>query len=181
MYIPVALAIGALAGLVRGGSLRNLAHATFRWPVFLVAGSLLQIVAVLPALEQSSARLLVASYASLLVFAAANVALAGMAVVGFGIALNALVIGVNGGMPVKAEAIVAAGIAEDVAEAERLEFSGKRHLATDNDRLVVLADVIPVPVGGGSVLSYGDLVIALGTAVVLDALVRKRGVPTISS
>lgn len=167
--------------MARGGSLRNLAHATFRWPACLVIGSFLQVAAVAPPLERLGAVLLVASYAALFVFAVANAALAGMAVVAVGIGLNGLVITINGGMPVKAEAIVAAGIANDVTEAKRLEFRGKRHLATDEDRLVVLGDVIPVPVGGGSVLSYGDLVLALGAAVVVDATVRKRAVPPFSS
>ena len=181
MYIPVALAVGALAGLLRGGSLKNLAHTAFRWPAFLVVGCTLQIAAVVTMFEDNSAALLVASYGSLLIFAVANVAIAGMAVVAVGIALNAFVIAVNGGMPVKAEAIVAAGLAEDVAEAKSLEFRGKRHLATDDDRFVILGDVIPVPIGSGSVLSYGDIVLALGAAVVLDALVRKRGIPAFSS
>ena len=173
VYIPVALAIGALTGLLRGGSLRNLAHASFRWPVFLVAGCVLQLAAVIPGAEGASAALVVASYLSLLVFAGANVTTAGMPLIAIGIALNGFVIAVNDGMPVKAEAIVAAGIAEDVDEAERFEFRGKRHLATDDDRFVILGDIIPVPIGGGSVLSYGDVVLALGVAVLLDSLVRK--------
>lgn len=181
VYIPIALAIGVLAGLLRGGSIKNLAHASFRWPAFLAIGCILQVAGIVPALEDLAAALLVASYVSLLLFAGANVAIAGMAVVAVGIALNAFVIAVNGGMPVKAEAIVAAGLADNVAEAKRLEFRGKRHLATDEDRFVVLGDVIPVPVGNGSVLSYGDLVLALGAAVVLDALVRKRTIPVFAS
>ena len=181
MYIPVALAIGALTGLLRGGSLKNLAHASFRWPVFLVVGCVLQVAAVIPGAEDASAALIVASYGSLLVFACANVTTAGMALIAIGIALNGFVIAVNDGMPVKAEAIVAAGIAEDVSEAERFEFRGKRHLATDEDRFVILGDIIPVPVGGGSVLSYGDLVLALGVAVLLDALVRRKVIPFFAS
>lgn len=181
MYIPIALAIGALTGLLRGGSLKNLVHASFRWPLFLVIGCGLQVAAVVPGLAGASAALLVASYAALLVFALANVAIAGMALVAIGIALNGFVIAANGGMPVKAEAIVAAGIAEDVAEAEGFEFRGKRHLATDEDRFVILGDVIPVPLGGGSVLSYGDIVLALGVAVLLHGLVRRRHLPSIPS
>lgn len=181
MYIPVALAIGALTGLLRGGSFKNLAHASFRWPAFLVIGCALQVAAVVPGLDGASAVLLVASYAALLVFAVVNVAIAGMAIVAVGIALNAFVIAINDGMPVKAESIVAAGLAEDVAEAKRLEFRGKRHLATEDDRFVVLGDIIPIPIGRGSVLSYGDLVLAAGVAVLLDALLRRRTPPEFAS
>ena len=181
VYIPIALAIGALTGLLRGGSLNNLAHASFRWPALLVAGCVLQLAAVIPGAQGASAVLLVASYVALFAFAAANVTIAGMALIAIGIALNGFVIAANDGMPVKAEAIVAAGIAEDVAEARQFEFRGKRHLATEDDRFVILGDVIPVPVGGGSVLSYGDLVLALGVAVLLDALVRRKSVPSFAS
>ncbi len=172
MYIPVAIAIGALTGLLRGGSLRNLAHASFRLSALLVLGCLLQLAVFVEALEPAGTALLVVSYLCLIGFALANVAHRGMGLVAIGIALNAVVIAINGGMPVKAEAIVAAGIVGSVAEAEALEFRGKRHLATEEDSLVILGDVIPVPVGGGSVLSYGDVVLALGAAVVLHSLVR---------
>lgn len=176
MYIPVALAIGALTGLLRGGSFKNLAHASFRWPGFLVIGCVLQVAAVVPGLDETSAVLLVASYVSLLIFAVANIAIAGMAIVAVGIALNAFVIAVNDGMPVKAESIVAAGLADSVAEAKQLEFRGKRHLATEDDLFIILGDIIPVPIGRGSVLSYGDLVLAAGVAVLLDVLLRRRTV-----
>lgn len=181
LYIPVALAIGAVAGLARGGRLSNLAHASFRWPALLVIGAGLQVVTSFATFDGASTGLLVASYASLAVFALANVPKAGMLLVALGVVLNGIVIGVNDGMPVKAEAVVAAGLATDVEEAERLEFRGKRHLATDDDRVMILADIVPVPLGGGVVLSYGDLVLSLGAAVVVDGLLRKRRIPTIPS
>lgn len=181
LYIPVALVLGALVGLLRGGRLANAAHATFRLPMLLVVGSALQLAALAPAVEAYANYVIVGSYALLLAFAVANLAHRAMAVVAVGIALNALVITINGGMPVKAEAIVAAGLAETVTETKQLEFRGKRHLATSRDRLVVLGDIIPVPVGGGAVLSYGDLVLALGAAAVTASLVAPRRSPSIAS
>lgn len=181
LYIPIALAIGAVAGLARGGRLSNLAHASFRWPALLVIGAAVQAVTSFASVGGASTALLVASYAALAAFALANVPKAGMLLVALGVILNGIVIGVNGGMPVKAEAVVAAGLARDVEEAESLEFRGKRHLATEEDRLMILADIVPVPLGGGVVLSYGDLVLSLGAAVVVDGLLRKRRIPNIPS
>jgi hypothetical protein len=95
-----------------------------------------------------------------------------MGVVFVGIALNVLVIGVNGGMPVRDDAIVAAGIVPR-EEIDALDFGSKRHRETDDDRLTVLGDIVPVPFAE-EVLSFGDLAMSVGVATVLANLLRKQ-------
>lgn len=171
-FTAVAVVGGLVLGLLCGGRLSNLATATLRWPVALIAGIVLQWAPELLGSSEDGAFLLVgASYVSLGAFALANLRLVGMSVVVIGLALNALVIGVNGGMPVRSEAILAAGLARNDPEVQSLDFGSKRHLETADDELTILGDVLPVePLG--EVLSFGDLVLSAGIANLLFRLVR---------
>lgn len=161
---------GITIGLLRGGRFENLGEATFRvWPL-LILGVVVQGAAAFT--SEGAVPLILTSYGILLLFCAANLQHAGMGVVFVGIAMNLAVIAANGGMPVRAEAIVAAGIVE-FEEIPQLEFGSKRHLETPDDRLTVLGDIIPVPVAE-EVLSFGDLAMAVGVADVLVHLLRRR-------
>lgn len=170
MFIAVAVVAGVVIGLLRGGRFENLGDASFRlWPV-LILGVGVQGAAAFTA--DGAVALILASYVLLLLFTAVNLHHAGMGVVLVGIAMNVAVIGVNGGMPVRSEAIVAAGIVP-AEEVRSLDFGSKRHLETDDDRLTVLGDIIPVPVAE-EVLSFGDLAMSVGVAAVLVNLLRRR-------
>ena len=179
-FTLVAVAAGVLIGLAAGGRFSHLATGSFRlWPV-LVAGLALQTVSGrlggAPALV-----LLVVSYGLLVTFAAGNTARVGMWMVALGIALNLVTIAVNGGMPVRPAAVVAAGIV-DPGQIDALRIEGKRHLERPSDRLMVLADVIPVrPLR--EVLSFGDVIMAVGVADVLVHLLRppRRGAHAVAS
>ncbi len=163
-FTLVAVAAGLLIGALAGGRPSRLAAASFRlWPA-LAAGLVLQVAGA-PLSGRSGTAVLVASYVLLLAFAAANCVRVGMWMVALGIGLNLVVIAVNGGMPVRPSAVVAAGIVEPW-EVAALHIEGKRHLERPSDRLTGLGDVIPVP-ALGEVLSFGDLVMAVGLADVL--------------
>lgn len=171
MFIAVAIVAGIVLGLARGGRFENLGEAAFRlWPL-LILGVVVQGAAAFTG--DGAVIMILASYVLLLLFAAANLHFAGMGVVFVGIALNVAVIGVNGGMPVRDDAIVAAGIVER-AEIATLDFGAKRHLETDDDRLTLLGDIVPVPLAE-EVLSFGDLAMSVGVATVLVTLLRRRG------
>ena len=173
MFIAAAIVVGVLVGMLRGGRFSNLGDAAFRvWPL-LVLGIVVQGAAAFTG--DGTVPLILLSYVLLLTFCAANLHHAGMGVVFVGIGLNLLVIGVNGGMPVRHEAIVAAGIVE-ADEVELLDFGAKRHLETEDDRLELLGDIVPVPVVG-EVLSFGDLAMSVGVAAVLGNLLTKRRAP----
>ena len=170
MFIVVAIVVGVLVGLVRGGRFANLGEAAFRlWPL-LVLGVVVQGAAAFTG--EGAVPVILVSYVLLIAFCAANLTHAGMGVVLVGITLNLVVIAVNGGMPVCEEAIVAAGIATH-DEVPDLEFGAKRHLETTDDRLTFLGDIVPVPVAE-EVLSFGDLAMAVGVAAVLANLLRPR-------
>ena len=175
MFIAVAIAAGVVIGLVRGGRLANLGDAAFRlWPL-LIVGIAVQGAAAFTGDRGVGVALILLSYVLLIAFCGLNLRHAGMGVVLVGIALNLVVMGLNGGMPVRRDAIVAAGITSSFDEVEGLDFGTKRHLETDADRLVVLGDIIPVPVAG-EVLSFGDLAMSVGIAAVLVNLLRRRTV-----
>jgi hypothetical protein len=95
-----------------------------------------------------------------------NLHLRGMGVVLVGLALNALVIGVNQGMPVR--------LPDDATAAQRdaVDESAKHHVERESDHLVVLADIIPIPGGGLTRASFGDLILAVGFVDVVVQLSR---------
>jgi len=176
MFIAVAIVAGVLIGLLRGGRFDNLGEASFRlWPL-LILGVVVQGAASFTA--EGAVALILLSYGLLLLFTLVNLQHAGMGVVFVGIAMNLVVIGANGGMPVRADAIVAAGIVEH-EQVPSLDFGAKRHLETPDDRLTFLGDIIPVPVAE-EVLSFGDLAMSVGVATVLVGLLRKRRGPQIT-
>lgn len=176
----VALLVGLAAGLValaRGGRSRLLPVHPVRWPALLVVALLAYWV---PAwIEASGAFALapaLAAYAGLVVFAAANVRMRGMAIVLIGLLCNAAVLTVNGAIPVDEEAVVAAGMAR-AEEVERIDLAAPREWRAPEHRLVLLTDIIPVaPLR--EVVSFGDLILAAGLAnVVFRALPPLVGPP----
>lgn len=167
-FTVAAVTAGVVLGALAGGRPRHVGEHRFRfWPL-LGAGLLLQAAGA--GLGPATTFALPASFAFLLAFAAANVMVVGMWLVALGIGLNLAVIAVNGGMPVRPAAVVAAGLATP-AEAAQLHYDGKRHVERPSDRLLVLADTLPVrPLR--EVLSFGDLVMAVGAADVVAHLLR---------
>jgi hypothetical protein len=168
----VALLTGGLLGLAAGGRMGALGAVHLRWWGALAAGVALQVLAGPVGLGGGPGTTAVTlSYLCLLVFALANRSLAGMPVVCVGLALNATVILVNGGMPVRPEAVAAVGLDPDQLDAA--DLGAKRHLEGPDDRLTFLGDVLPLrPLR--EVVSVGDVVLAAGVAGVLFRLLRPR-------
>jgi hypothetical protein len=163
MVIVLLVATAAVAlGLARGGSLDTLASTPLRWVWLLFGGLGLQVAAAVwsPAWFTRPWALLVivVSNLAILLFIAANRRMPGMLVADLGVALNLLVIVVNGAMPVSAEAARHAGV-----ETAPVSVALKHEPMTDATALSWLADVVPLP-GVGEVLSIGDLLLAAGIA-----------------
>jgi Family of unknown function (DUF5317) len=116
---------------------------------------------------------LVLSLAVLIAVAVANRHITGVAVVGVGLLCNLAAVAVNGGMPVRPSALVAAGV---VADGEPISVEEPRHLETADDPLPVLGDVLPVPLTN-EVLSFGDLIVIVGVADAVRELSRRRARP----
>src|SRR4029079_13043892 len=91
---------------VTGGSYRRLAEAPWRWGGLLALGLALQLLLDTSLIPRSSWHsvgfgILVASYVLLIGFCCGNVLVRGMAVVLVGVALNAFVVTIDQGMPVR--------------------------------------------------------------------------------
>jgi hypothetical protein len=160
------LAIAILVGLGRGGKLSNLTEIGVRawWLLFFGFG--IQLVATfLPrSTHELAVWLILSSYVPLLFFVWLNRQMAGMWVAGIGILMNFTVIAANGGMPVMLEAVKLAGGSTTVAlGAKHVVLTGETHLA-------FLADIIPLP---RSVISMGDVFLAIGVGVFLEDQIRR--------
>lgn len=112
------------------------------------------------------------SLAVLLTFAGSNLHLTGIGVIGLGLLLNLTSVVLNNGMPVRGEALVVADVVE-LDELPTVEFTGPRHLETDQDRFALLGDVVPLPVAR-QVLSFGDLIVVAGAGDAVRELARRR-------
>lgn len=166
----MAVAVGLLLGFAARGRLTNMTRRSLRGWSVLAAGIATQAAAGRVGGPEWTTSLVLASYALLLLFAVLNLHLVGMGVVMIGMMANAAVIGVNDGMPIRPAAVVAAGLATP-EQADRMRADVKRRPERDPDRLVVLADIIPVP-PLREVVSFGDLAIGVGVADVIVHLMR---------
>jgi len=158
----LALAIGAVIGLITGGRWQHVAdHQVTAWWLVIIGLALLVAMDHL-ALGGAGTALVLLGDAALLVFCAMNPQLIGLGIVAVGVAANALVIGMNGGMPVRPSAVVAAQLASPLTE-PRLGYGHRHHRQRPGDRLTFLADTIPIP-ELHQVVSFGDLILAVGVA-----------------
>src|ERR687892_281516 len=143
------LVIGLLLGWGFGGSLRNIAHVRVAlWWLFPVG------------------LVLLISYVVLVAVAAINWRLRAAPLILAGLVLNLIPIALNEGMPVSGSAVREVG---GSVSSVPTEPGGEHHLATGEDQLVFLGDVIPMRAPFREVVSGGDLVLWLGAAVFLAA------------
>jgi len=161
LLLTTALA-AVVVGLTRG-SWTRLIHLPLQGTLFFVGGLLLQIaldvVDFAPdRIETSGYALLMLSYVCLLTFCLINLPLRGMGLIALGIALNAVVIGLNQGMPTRAITTGEQGRRTH----EPIEQSVKHRPASDDDLLGFLGDEILLPSPFEALISIGDIVLAVG-------------------
>jgi len=162
----LALLVGGLIGLCSGGRPRYIAqHPVQAWWLLLL-GVVLQLAAARLDLGSTGVEhaAVLAGYVCLLWFAALNRSLVGMGIVAVGLAANALVIGINGGMPVRPAAL----------EVAHVDYGRLHHPEGPGDRLSWLGDVIPAR-RLHLVVSFGDLILAVGVADVVAHVLHRRG------
>lgn len=178
-FTVAAVVLGVVLGIAAGGRTANVNRRPLQLVSLLLASVVTQAAAELFDVSDTlGLSMVLVSYVGLAAFALANIRLVGMPVVLVGLLCNLLVISVNGGMPVRASALVAARAAT-AEELPALDFGAKRHLASDEDVLTVLGDIVPVR-PSREVLSFGDLILAVGVADVVFRLLkpvtgRRRG------
>jgi hypothetical protein len=172
MRLALFALVGAiLIGLATGGRPSHLVEVRFRWPLVGLAGVALQLI---PASGTLGVALLLSSFALLALAVAANLRLPGFPLILTGLALNFLVIVVNGGMPVTAHALAASG--QQATLKDLVQNGGtKHHLATSADDLVVLADDIPLGAPVRQAVSIGDILAYSGAAWFIVRGMHRRG------
>jgi hypothetical protein len=162
-FLAVALVVAVLVVVARRGSLRQLAQLPVEGFGMLFLA--LAIQAALGLVHIPEARiddvgfgLLILSYACILGFCFANFRIRGMAIVTIGIALNAIVIALNQGMPADGPTRVDA----QGRTVSTVTTSVKHRPQRPGDVLTVLDDRIVVRRPFHEILSFGDLILAIG-------------------
>jgi len=179
--LAVIALVGAVAvGYALGGSWSRLTSLHLRWRRFVVAAVVAQLggalVGVLGYGDPRHAYVvgLATSALCAAAFCARNMRVAGVPLVTLGLLSNALVVALNGAMPVS----VSAAHRADVPVIDIATGHDTRHkIATSATTLSFLGDVIAVPLPFRSeVISPGDALVAAGLAelVVMGMLRRRR-------
>lgn len=165
----VSLSLAVLAGIVLGGHMRNLSIVRLRWTGLAMIGFALQWVYGPGTLIPLSC--LYVSFVLLTVFAIKNLNITGFWIILAGVAMNFLVIGLNQGMPVAEQALMASGQADTLDDLIHNPWP-KHHLASDEDLVLFLGDVIALPQPVGQAISVGDIFTYGGVSVVIVAGMR---------
>lgn len=171
IIVAVAVLVGAAAGLLRTPSGAHALRPEIHRVGWLAVAAALNAMAVLLSGDLATAAF-AASLVVLAGFAAVNRHVTGVAVVGVGLLLNLAAVGIHGAMPVRPEALARAGVIDAPDDADA-RIDAPRRVERDGDLVPVLGDVLPVPVTR-EVLSFGDLLIAVGVADAVRALTRRR-------
>jgi hypothetical protein len=172
MLVLIVIGLAVIVGFVAGGSLRPFERLRVHWWGAALVGLMLQGIPLSGSIGRPiGSAIVVCSYGVLLGFAWVNRRLPALWLVMGGLALNLVVIGVNGGMPVSASALDMAG-----ARAEGLTggVAVKHHLMGPGDVLTPLGDVIGIPPPIGAVVSLGDLALYAGVAALVVAVMLGR-------
>lgn len=157
--LGIAIVAAALIPLVTRGSYKRLLRTEIHWGWLLAAGLVIQLGLEYVTMPHEywhnvGFGLLIASYALILAFCARNLVLRGMGIVLIGIACNALVIGLNQGMPVK--------LPPEWRDQSWTQATVKHHPQQHGEKLLILTDIIILKHPYDTVMSFGDLILAVG-------------------
>lgn len=174
MLFALVVLLGAvLLGYARGGDLDRLGHLPLRWKRLVVAALVLQVLGGLAGGWRYPLGLAL-SAALVAVFLVLNRGVMGTGLVALGLASNALVVALNGAMPVSGDVMGRARLStQDIVSG-----ADPRHaLMGPGTHLSWLGDHVPVFLPGRSeIVSPGDVLVAAGLAelVVVGMGARRR-------
>ena len=174
LWLAMVLFLSMTIAILRGGRMVNLGDIHLHHWWLLPLGFVLQIGAQF--VPRSAATwgvaLILLSYVPLLLLVIINRDRPGLWLAGLGVLMNFVVIALNGGMPVLAEAAeVASGFAPGAPE---IAEGFKHVILNETSRLVFLADVIPIRIANyGQVLSLGDVFLAVGLGRFVEFELRR--------
>jgi len=171
LVYAIAVVVALLVPAATRGSYRRLLEVEWHWGILLFAGLALQIYLDYVGMPRTRWHdigfgLLIASYVLIIGFIGRNLVLRGMGVVLIGVLCNFVVIAANQGMPVDVPAAW--------ANEEWMQPSVKHHPQQTDDRLRFLSDIIVLREPFDAVLSFGDLILAVGLADVAFHASRRR-------
>lgn len=183
MFLLWAVVLGLLIGLLRRGSLANLAKLELHGLWLILAALIIQLLIFPlgprePIIKAGTAYLHLLSYLCLLAFISLNWRYFELLIMGAGLALNFLVISVNGGyMPASAGALRRAGLERVAATLEQGLRHGNTVLMSSETKLNFLGDLLylPAAVPLANAFSIGDLILALGLILLLAIEMPGRG------
>lgn len=167
--MAICMAAILAVGYLLGGRLRNVADLQLRWPALALIGLALQFITG-PG-DTIPLACLYLSFVLLIVFTVANIRVFGFPLILAGVLCNLLVIGTNGGMPVSGHALEASDQGQFLGDLENNPYP-KHHLATEDDILRFLGDVIPVPTPVAQAISLGDILTYGGVGLVIVGAMR---------
>lgn len=161
LTILLAIAIGLVIILLTKGRVSSLLNIQFRylWAIFGAVGIQVFLEMWSPtddAEANLAANLFVASFALVVAFCLGNLPIKGMGIMAIGAFLNASVIMLNQGMPVR--------ISENASQSQiqRIESSATHHLEETTDSLKILDDRIVLPSPFNQSISFGDILLMIG-------------------
>jgi hypothetical protein len=163
VFFVATIALALVVIVATRGSFHELGRLRLHAVWLLLAALVIQVVLEFvdfPAdrIDDVGLGILLVSYALILGFCFLNRRTSGMLVIAIGVALNVLVIALNGGMPTKDD--VEARNGHDVHVP--IERTVKHKPRTGDDRLPFLGDVITLPGLPNQQFSVGDIVIGAG-------------------
>ena len=170
----ITLGAAVVIVLITRGRFFSLARIPVRAPLLLLVAAALQIGIVFvdfpeARIDDLGFGLLMLSYTLLLAFCFANLGLRGMGIITVGVAMNAVVIGLNQGMPATDEVWH-----DGELVSEPFEETVKHQPETDQDLAPFLSDIIVLPPPFEETISFGDIVLAVGFVDVVFWASRKR-------
>jgi hypothetical protein len=176
-YLGVTVIVAVLVVAVTFGSFEQLAKIHVKAVWLLLGGLGIQIVITFAGIprhlyDSLGFGLIMASYVLILAFCFVNIGIRGMGVITIGIALNALVIGLNQGMPTRDQPITTAS-GRHIRKP--IEPDVKHRPESSSDLLPFLGDIIwlPQPLDAETV-SFGDLILAVGICELAYYASRRR-------
>jgi hypothetical protein len=179
LILPLAVAVGLLAGWVTGGSWRALSELRFQHAALVLGAIAAQAALDVPGIRgwPSDLRFAIVIVTYVVVGwwvfenarASSGGARFGLGLVGVGWTLNLLAIIPNRGMPVSESALEQAGIAPSTS----LSVGHlSKHVSVNNGTVLrALGDVIPLS-WFRSVISIGDIVMAVGIGLLVAAAMK---------
>jgi hypothetical protein len=176
-YLGVTVVVAALVVLVTFGSFGQLAKIEVKSVWLLLAGLAVQIGVTFAGIpkhlyDSVGFGLIMFSYVLILTFCFVNIGIRGMGLIAIGVSMNALVIGLNQGMPTRDQPVTTAS-GRHIRKP--IEPDVKHRAERSSDLLPFLSDIIwlPAPFQDEAV-SFGDLILAVGICELAYYASRRR-------